>query len=124
MNLLKDFLWVGMGGLLGSVGRYGVTLLFIKTLADRSFFATALVNLVGSLLIGMLIGQASKSSQVPSLFLVTGICGGFTTFSAFSIDAIKLLKEGLYFSFFGYVTLSVIGGLICCAIGYLATSKS
>ncbi|MDE0472094.1 MAG: fluoride efflux transporter CrcB [Ekhidna sp.] len=117
---MKEFIIVGIGGMIGSMGRYGVSLIFLKSLAERSYYSTLTVNLIGSLLIGIIAGYASKINNPASLFLTVGICGGFTTFSAFSLHSINLLQNGLYRDFLLYSFLTFFCGLILCAIGYFA----
>lgn len=122
---MKDILLVGLGGFLGSISRYGVGLSTSRFFPGHFQLGTFLVNIVGSLLIGILAGYFIKnqSSQASSLFFITGFCGGFTTFSAFSLDNLKLIKEGLYIQFMTYGIGSLIAGLILCTLGFWWTSK-
>lgn len=115
MNILKSLILVGAGGFLGSALRYGVSLLYQRFENLPIPLATLTVNLIGSILIGVFMGLAMKESISKSwhLFLVTGICGGFTTFSTFSYENVTLLKDGNYTAFLIYTGLS----LALCILG-------
>lgn len=107
----------GLGGAIGSMLRLGISVL-IKPV-NHFPIATLSVNCIGSFLIGIFAGMAIKESH-PNLylFLATGICGGFTTFSAFSLEGMQLLqqhKTGLYFS---YALTSIISGIFLSWAGY------
>ena len=115
--MLKSFLLVGAGGMVGSVLRYGCYLLIRST----SFpLATFIVNIIGSFAIGLIAGYAGRMQepQQMQLLLATGLCGGFTTFSAFSADNLRLLNEGKIAMALGYATLSVVLGVLFTYIGY------
>ncbi|TGK09720.1 fluoride efflux transporter CrcB [Leptospira selangorensis] len=102
MNLLL----VGLGGFLGSVCRYMISQTISK---DSGSFplSTFAVNIIGSLLIGVFYGLSQgKISEDIRLFATVGFCGGFTTFSTFALENLKLLQSGNYFSFFVYILLS------------------
>ncbi len=120
---MKELLMVGLGGFFGSVARYGVQVMSLSFLNGKTFWATMIVNLIGCLLIGILAGGFVKLTQNQNLLLITGLCGGFTTFSTFAFDGLKLLKSGLYGQFALYFLISTIGGLILCAAGYILSSK-
>ncbi|MGB8193575.1 MAG: fluoride efflux transporter CrcB, partial [Chitinophagaceae bacterium] len=109
--LLKNFLLVGLGGMAGSMLRYGVYLLIKPGVFP---WATFTVNIAGSLLIGLLMGYSVRlqSPQNMQLLLATGLCGGFTTFSAFSADNVVLLKDGRIAAFFLYAAASILIGLL------------
>ena len=90
---MKDFLYIFIGGGLGSIARYGIGLIVPKY---ESGFPTNtfLVNIIGCFLIGLLIAFFQKTNSFHttiSLFFITGICGGFTTFSSFSVESISLI---------------------------------
>jgi len=110
---------VGTGGFLGSVARYMVGLIFAP-LAPGFPFATLTVNIVGSFLIGFL-GELAVSTTLVSpearLFLVTGFCGGFTTFSAYMFEHTALLKDGQFFYATIYLAGTVAGGLVALYTG-------
>jgi CrcB protein len=110
---IKEFLLVGCGGALGSMLRYGVSLLIKPGFGFP--LNTFIVNMAGSFLIGILAGLAAhetKFQQNGYLFLAVGLCGGFTTFSAFSLEGMQLLhqnKPGLYMAYtLGSITLGIV----------------
>lgn len=118
---MTGFIFVGLGGAAGAMLRYGISLIPFK----HTFpFPTLVINLIGALLIGYITGLAVKRvlSQNTVLFLKTGLCGGFTTFSTFSLEAYELMKAGSYGQSVLYVILSVVGCVIGVACG-MAISK-
>ena len=120
MNLIRAILTVGAGSFLGGVGRYLISLA-MKGLSKGLPYATLAVNLVGCFLIGLLWGLFSKNGTEGSnwtLFLTVGLCGGFTTFSTFSKEALVMLQGGNIWGFAGYVAISVIAGIALVALGY------
>ena len=113
---------VGLGGLLGAVARYWLNA-FIASKASASFpLGTMLVNISGSLLIGLIMGLFWKQgwSEGSRLFLVVGVLGGYTTFSSFSLDAMNLISEKSYGYFALYVLGSVLLSLLATWIGLIA----
>jgi len=121
---MKEFIMVGIGGMIGSMGRYGVSLIFLKSPAEGSYYGTLTVNLIGSFLIGIITGYVSKMNNSVFLFLAAGVCGGFTTFSAFSLDGMRLLQNELYRDFFLYSFLTFFCGLVLCVIGYFTGCRT
>jgi CrcB protein len=119
---MKHVLLIGIGGFVGSVLRYGVHV------GTREWFGifpvgTLLVNYLGCLLIGVVTGLAVKPEQPAYFLLVTGFCGGFTTFSTFALDGQILLKHGQWGPFVGYAVMSVVGGLLLCLLGIWLGNK-
>jgi fluoride exporter len=115
--MIKNFLLVGVGGFVGSMLRYATSLIF----KESSFpLATFVVNIVGSFFIGwivsMVIKNPSASSQLKLLW-ATGLCGGFTTFSAFTAEGIHLLQQQRYTIFLLYFTASILLGLAAAWAG-------
>ena len=115
------WLWVGLGGAIGACARFGVAQLVPVQAAASGYFPwpTFSVNVLGSLLIGTLIGALSQSAwfnEFGRAFLVTGVLGGFTTFSAFSLEVVQLAQAGHLTTAAGYALAS----LVLCAIAALA----
>ncbi len=98
----------------------------LRYLLQRTFnafyfpYGTLAVNIIGCLLIGILWGILSKNNltEVAALLLITGFCGGFTTFSAFTYESIHLVMENKWLLFFTYIMISVAGGLVATYVGY------
>lgn len=118
---IKPFLLVGLGGAVGSIARYGVGLAFTRLPPNTYPLATLSINLVGSLLIGVFFGLFAKgtapNSQNMLLLLATGLCGGFTTFSALALENINLMQRGQTSVALIYSIISIAGGLLCCKVG-------
>ena len=118
--MIKNFLIVGLGGGAGSMLRYAVQKFFPGQSAAAFPTGTLLVNIAGCFLIGILWSMVSRSltwNEEMKLLLMTGFCGGFTTFSAFTLEGIGLLKENKTYLFVIYLAASVIGGLLATFIG-------
>jgi CrcB protein len=119
------YVWVAIGGALGSVARYGCSG-FVGRLAGATFpFGTMVVNVTGAILIGFLAALSVPEGRVllpPSarLFTMTGICGGYTTFSTFSLETFNLLRDGDWFRAGANVLFSVMLCLVAVMIGYIA----
>ena len=119
-DIIKNTLFIGCGSFLGGAARYLVSIA-MKTVGKGFPWGTLVVNLVGCLFIGLLWGFFSKNSSESSswaLFMTVGICGGFTTFSTFSKEALMMLQAGNFISLLAYVTISVIAGIALVAAGY------
>jgi len=120
--MLRNFLLVGAGGFLGSILRYGAGFI-VKNVQFP--FATFIVNILGCFIIGLVYGLAVRDPNFPmesKLFLATGICGGFTTFSAFSVEGLQMLQQGRYLVFFLYFASSILIGLLATWLGFRTVS--
>ncbi|SIS68981.1 fluoride efflux transporter CrcB [Phaeovulum vinaykumarii] len=103
-----DLLFVAAGGALGASGRYLVSVATMRLVGPGFPLATMIVNVLGSALMGALVVLlAHKGGMRFAPFLMTGVLGGFTTFSAFSLDAITLYERGAAMQAGVYVVLSV-----------------
>ncbi len=123
--MLRNFLLVGAGGASGSMLRYAIALLLPGHGAGFPW-ATLSVNLAGCLLIGILAGLMPRTgwmAQTGWVLLSTGLCGGFTTFSAFALDNVKLVGSGGSGTAVLYTLVSVIAGILLCYAGYRLTAQ-
>jgi CrcB protein len=121
------YFWVAFGGALGSVARYWMGVR-ISLLAGLTFpWATILINVLGSLVIGFLATFTGPTGRVPApldarAFLIVGMCGGFTTFSAFSLQTLDLARDGRLLLAGANIVLSVVLCFVAAALGHwLAT---
>jgi fluoride exporter len=121
---VKALLLVALGGAVGSVARYKLSGLVLHHTIDWRFPAgTFAVNVLGCLAAGLLAGLAEKHDMLSAdarLLLFTGILGGFTTFSAFGLETMHLLKRGDFMVAGANVVLSVMAGLVALWLGFAA----
>jgi len=116
---MKQALLVFVGGGFGSVARYLLGK-WLNNLETSIPYGTMLSNVLGSLLIGIILGYLAKTSSISethSLLLATGFCGGFTTFSTFAYENHLFLKNGDYYSFLSYTLGSLIIGFLAVFLG-------
>ena len=117
-----------LGGAFGSIWRYAWSGFFAERLGETFPFGTLVVNLVGSMLIGLFSGLVARvsSGAVASLvqqFLIVGVCGGLTTFSSFSLQTYNLITEGRWVSALANIVFSTGFCLVCVAIGWQITQS-
>jgi len=122
--MFKQLLLIGTGGFIGSVARYLVSRLSTRVEWFSIPIGTLTVNVVGSLLIGFLIGISEKSPILTvewRMFLMVGLCGGFTTFSSFTGENLMLIKNGQVLPLLLYTALSILLGFTAVYLGYIST---
>ncbi|MDR2118703.1 MAG: fluoride efflux transporter CrcB [Tannerellaceae bacterium] len=121
--MIKQLLFVGLGGGAGSILRYLITLAVHRWHPAATFpLATFLANTTGCILIGFLIGLSARHGWMDShvkLLLVTGFCGGYTTFSTFSLESIRLLENHHYLLLALYIAGSLLAGITSVGLGLL-----
>jgi CrcB protein len=118
--MVRNIVFVGVGGFVGSVARY---LISVWAASPGKFpYATFFVNVGGCFLIGLFAGMAERFGWVEEtrLLLMVGLCGGFTTFSAFTIENVRLLQDRDYMTFTLYTIGSVAVGIIATMLGLFA----
>ena len=119
-DTIRNIIAVGAGSFIGGIARYLVSLA-MKGISKGFPWATVLVNLIGCLIIGLLWGFLSRNiseSTSWGLFLTVGLCGGFTTFSTFSKEALTMLQTGQIWGFASYIAISILAGIALVALGY------
>lgn len=120
--MIHPLLLVAIGGALGSMARYGLSALIVRQVNPVHFpWGTFSVNILGCLLAGIFLVAAEQFpavNQEARLFIVTGLLGGFTTFSAFGIETLSLIRRGELLIAFSYASLSVILGVCAMWLAY------
>ena len=119
-DTIRNIIAVGAGSFIGGIARYLVSLA-MKGISKGFPLATLSVNLLGCLIIGLLWGFLSRNASESTswgLFLTVGLCGGFTTFSTFSKEALTMLQTGQIWGFASYIAISILAGIALVALGY------
>jgi CrcB protein len=118
--MLRQIMLVGAGSAVGGMFRF-ILGKWIYALYPQTFpLPTLIINIVGCFLIGLLYGYSIKTGTLSAevrLLLTTGLCGGFTTFSAFAYENIQLMKNGDYTMVLVYITASVVLGIVAVFLG-------
>ena len=118
---MKALIFIGLGGFFGSIARYLTGQFFARYVFHPLPAGTLVVNLVGALLIGLIIGLGEKYewfSEPWHFFLAIGFCGSFTTFSTFAYENYILIKEGHISTLIVYIAISFILGMLLAWAGY------
>ncbi len=121
-NHIKTIVYIAIGGGLGSVLRYLTAIVINKYFQSGFPYATFATNILGCLLIGLFFGYLEKQNAISSdlkFFLITGFCGGYTTFSTFSHENVNLLQNHQILIAFLYISLSVFTGLMATWLGLI-----
>ena len=119
------YLWIALGGALGSVARYGCSAVIANTLGQTFPWGTMLVNVLGSFVIGFFAtftgpdGRVLVSGDIRQ-FVMVGVCGGYTTFSSFSLQTMSLAQDGEYVRASLNIVLSVVLCLASVWLGHVA----
>jgi CrcB protein len=121
-----NYFWVALGSAVGGMGRYAVSGLGARFISETFPWGTLAVNVLGSLIIGVLAYVIPVDTRLLTEgereLLMVGFCGGFTTFSSFSLEALNLARNGDWPAAAGYVAGSLVLCLIAVAIGYFGTA--
>jgi CrcB protein len=121
------YLWIALGGALGTVARYWMTNAVAALTGPLFPWGTILINIIGSFIIGLVAHMTTPVGRIPipfdmRAFILVGICGGYTTFSAFSLQTLELARTGHWFQAGGNIVLSVVLCLIATWAGYALAS--
>ena len=119
--MIKNLLLVVLGGGVGSIARYLLSYFFSENNVSTFPWATFIANSLGCLLIGLLFGYLQKNNlqnETLKLLLITGFCGGFTTFSAFSLENIQFIQNQNYNLALIYTLASIVIGFLAVIIGF------
>jgi CrcB protein len=121
----RNILFVAIGGMLGSVGRFLLVTLAVQLIPSTFPVGTFLVNLVGSFVMGAAVGFAERNLWFHAswrIFITAGFCGGFTTFSAFAFENVELILNKSYGTFALY-SLATFAVCLLAALGGLMISR-
>ncbi len=120
------YFWIGLGGAIGSMARYGLGGLVSQKFGETFPFGTLAINVTGSFIIGFLGALASSEGRLDpqsrvfvTRFLMVGVCGGFTTFSSFSLQTLNLLNDREWLYAGGNILLSVALCLVAVWLGFM-----
>ncbi len=124
---MNSVILLASGGALGTIARYYGQQMANKYCTGAFPYGTFAINVLGCLLIGLLSGRALSIpwlDQEGRRLLITGFCGGFTTFSTFSLESLQLIQNGDTPLALLYMAISLVGGLACVAFGYFLGQAS
>lgn len=124
---MLSYLWISIGSALGGMARYWCSGFVAERLGETFPWGTILVNIIGSLVIGFFATISGPDGRllVPSLarqFVMLGFCGGYTTFSSFSLQTLNLVRDGEWLQAAGNIALSVALCLIAVTVGHYAAA--
>jgi CrcB protein len=118
--MFKTLLFIGIGGAIGSILRYLTSVIVTKFWANQFPLATLITNVLGCFIIGLFIGLLEKNNLANSSlkwFLITGLCGGYTTFSAFGFENYSLFQSNNSSLAYIYIAMSVLVGIFAVWLG-------
>ncbi|HEX3989044.1 MAG TPA: fluoride efflux transporter CrcB [Verrucomicrobiae bacterium] len=125
LDTLKSYAWVGLGSVCGGMARYWMSGLANAKWGEQFPWGTIIINITGSFLIGSLSamvlpeGRLTTSRIVVTQLLMYGLCGGFTTFSSFSLNTLTLARHGQWLWAFANVMISVAACLVAVWLGFM-----
>jgi CrcB protein len=122
---MEGYIWVAAGGALGTIGRYWLSELVARLVGETFPFGTLIINISGSLVIGFFAALTGPDGRIyvgtiPRQVVMIGLCGGFTTFSSFSLQTLNLLNDGEWLYASCNIALSVILCLMAVWIGHVS----
>ena len=123
--MATTYLWIALGSAIGGAGRYGLSGAVANWIGATFPWGTLIVNITGCFVIGIFnaLTGADGVFLVPAnvrVFVMVGLCGGYTTFSSFSLETLNLVRNGEWFSAAGYIIASVVFCLIGVWLGHIA----
>lgn len=124
---MQSYLWIAIGGALGSVARYWCSGVAARLIGETFPWGTLIVNVIGSLIIGFFATITGPDGRllvgtIPRQFVMIGICGGYTTFSSFSLQTLNLLNDGEWLYAGANIVASVIFCLLAVWLGHAAAN--
>jgi CrcB protein len=127
MDGLAAYLWVALGGALGSMARYGLGNAMTVAMGAEFPWGTLLINVLGSFIISFFAVLTGADARLPlpaeaRIFVTVGLCGGFTTFSAFSLQTVELARAGQPGRAALYVAISAVLCISACALGFASAA--
>jgi CrcB protein len=126
MDRVRLVLYVAVGGAVGTLARYGLSF-FVQSRAGSAFpFGTLLINITGSTLLGFLMRyglEGTIATPEVRLLLTTGFCGGYTTFSTFSLETFRLFHGGMKYTALAYIAASVVCWLASVWAGHMMATR-
>ena len=123
---MNGILYVALGGALGASGRYALGHVMFKLMGPGYPWGTLAANIIGGLVMGLLVGWLAfrvSGGEHLRLFLAVGVLGGFTTFSSFSLEAMRMIETKAYSMALGYISASVVFSILAVFIGLVIARK-
>jgi len=124
---MESYIWVAIGGALGTLARFWLSGLVAQTIGETFPWGTLIINVSGSFVIGFFAALTGPDGRVfvgstARQFVMIGLCGGFTTFSSFSLQTLNLANDGEWFRAGGNIVFSVVLCLIAVWVGFMLAS--
>jgi CrcB protein len=121
------YLWIALGGALGSMARYGCSRLVAASIGETFPWGTLIINVIGSFVIGFFATLTGPDGRVlvasdARQFVMVGICGGYTTFSSFSLQTLNLVRDGDMLAAGANIVASVVACLLAVWLGHVAAA--